>query len=344
MRQKLLPHHPLRHEHTHDARPFSGCAVKRPAFITLSSSTPMTDTSIARYCVIGHPIAHSRSPWIHARFAEHTGQSIRYEAIDSPPDAFAATLQRLKKAGYAGCNVTVPFKHEAFAAAQSHTPRATLAQAANTLVWQRVPGKRSLVLHADNTDGPGIVRDIVFNAGFVFGRLHLLLLGAGGAAAGVLNALIAICPASVTVANRNLDKARTLIERHYDWANMHSVALHACTLDEALLGSTADGPATFDLVINATSSSLQNEPLTFPAEKISANGMLYDMMYGAAAQPFLQSIDRTKRPDIKVRDGLGMLVEQAALSFSVWRDVRPRTAQILAELRALVDAETPPAA
>lgn len=114
----------------------------------------MTDTSIARYCVIGHPIAHSRSPWIHARFAEQTGQSIRYEAIDSPPDAFAATLQRLKKAGYAGCNVTVPFKHEAFAAAQSHTPRATLAQAANTLVWQRVPGKRSLVLHADNTDGP----------------------------------------------------------------------------------------------------------------------------------------------------------------------------------------------
>ena len=300
----------------------------------------MTDTSIARYCVIGHPIAHSRSPWIHARFAEQTGQSIRYEAIDSPPDAFAATLQRLKKAGYAGCNVTVPFKHEAFAAAQSHTPRATLAQAANTLVWQRVPGKRSLVLHADNTDGPGIVRDIVFNAGFVFGRLHLLLLGAGGAAAGVLNALIAICPASVTVANRNLDKARTLIERHYDWANMHSVALHACTLDEALLGSTADGPATFDLVINATSSSLQNEPLRFPAEKINAKGMLYDMMYGAAALPFLQSVNRTQRPDIRVRDGLGMLVEQAALSFNVWRDVRPRTAAVLAELRAQVDAQS----
>ena len=297
----------------------------------------MTDTTIARYGVIGHPIAHSRSPWIHARFAEQTGQQLTYDAIDSAPDAFAATLQGLKKNGYSGCNVTVPFKHEAFAAAHSHTQRATLAQAANTLVWQRTPGKRGLTLHADNTDGPGIVRDIVFNAGFPFGRLHLLLLGAGGAAAGVLNALIAICPASVTVANRNLDKARTLIERHYAWANMHSVALHACTLDEALHGSTLDGPAAFDLVINATSSSLHGAPLAFPAEKINRNGMLYDMMYGAAALPFLQSAQQ--RPDVRVRDGLGMLVEQAALSFSLWRDVRPRTAPVLAELRALLNAE-----
>ena len=297
----------------------------------------MTDVSVARYAVIGHPVAHSRSPWIHARFAELTGQPLTYEAIDSPRDGFAATLKRLKTAGYAGCNVTVPFKHEAFGAAASHTPRATLAQTANTLVWQRVPGKRSLALHADNTDGPGIVRDIVFNAGFVFGRLHVLLLGAGGAAAGVLNALIAICPASVTVANRTLDKAQTLIERHYTWANMHSVALHACTLDEALLGEPADAPATtYDLVINATSSSLQGAPLTFPAEKLNANGMLYDMMYGAPALPFLQSV---LRPDVHTRDGLGMLVEQAALSFSLWRDVRPRTAAVLAELRALVDAE-----
>lgn len=296
----------------------------------------MTDTAPTPYAVIGHPIAHSRSPWIHARFAEQTGQAITYEAIDSAPDAFAATLQRLQKAGYGGCNVTVPFKHEAFAAAQSHTQRATLAQAANTLVWQRVPGKRSKVLHADNTDGPGIVRDIVFNGGFPFGRLHLLLLGAGGAAAGVLNALIAICPSSITIANRDWGKARTLAERHYAWANMHSVALHTCTLDEALHGSTLDGPATFDLVINATSSSLSGEPLRFPAEKINTNGMLYDMMYGEAALPFLQSV---QRPDLRLRDGLGMLVEQAALSFSLWRDVRPRTAPVLAELRALLNAE-----
>ena len=299
----------------------------------------MTDVSVTRYAVIGHPVAHSRSPWIHARFAEQTGQAIAYEAIDCPPDGFATTLQRLQKARYGGCNVTVPFKHAAFAAASSHTPRAVLAQAANTLMWRRAEKGRGLVLHADKTDGPGIVRDIVFNAGFPFGRLHLLLLGAGGAAAGVLNALIAICPTSVTVANRTLHKAQTLIERHYAWANMHSVALYTCTLDEALHGQSAnpDAPAVFDLVINATSSSLAGEPLTFPAEKVGAGGMLYDMMYGAAAQPFLQSV---RRPDVRVRDGLGMLVEQAALSFALWRDVRPRTAPVLSELRTLVDAQT----
>lgn len=297
----------------------------------------MTKSALAHYGVIGHPVVHSRSPWIHARFAEQTGQQLAYEAIDCPDeDGFAATLQRLQKAQYGGCNVTVPFKHAAFAAAGTHSQRATLAQAANTLVWQRTPGKRGVTLHADNTDGAGLVRDIVFNAGFVFGRLHVLLLGAGGAAAGALGALIAICPASIMVANRNLGKARELVQRHYTWANMHSVALHTCTLDEALHGSTADGAAAFDLVINATASSLHGEPLSFPAEKINPNGMLYDMMYGAPAQPFLQSV---QRPDVRRRDGLGMLVEQAALSFALWRDVRPRTAPVLTELRALVDAE-----
>ncbi len=299
----------------------------------------MTDAPVTRYAVIGHPVAHSRSPWLHARFAEQTGQPVAYEAIDCPLDGFAAALQHLQKARYGGCNVTVPFKHAAFDAAASHTPRAALAQAANTLMWRRAEKGKGLVLHADNTDGPGIVRDIMFNAGFDFSGLTVLLLGAGGAAAGVLNALIAVCPASVTVANRNPEKARTLIERHYTWANMHSVALHACPLDEVLQGRPAnpDAPAVFNLVINATSSSLTGEPLAFPAEKVDAGGMLYDMMYGAAAQPFLQSVQRR---DVQARDGLGMLVEQAALSFALWRDVRPRTAPVLSELRALVDAQT----
>lgn len=298
----------------------------------------MTDSATTRYGVIGHPIAHSRSPWIHARFAEQTRQNLTYEAIDSPPDDFAATLQRLNKQGYGGVNVTVPFKHEAFAAASSHSARATLAQAANTLVWQR-EGKKT-TLHADNTDGAGLIRDVVFNANFVFSRLPVLLLGAGGAAAGVLNALIAVCPALVVVANRTREKAQEQIERHYHWANMHSVALAACSLDDILSPThyPASLPAQFNLVINATSSSLHGQALQFPINRLTHDGMLYDMMYGAAANAFLAPARSNAQA---ARDGLGMLVEQAALSFALWRGINPpRTAPVLQELRALVDAET----
>ena len=298
----------------------------------------MTDSTACRYGVIGHPIAHSRSPWIHARFAEKKQQNLTYEAIESAPEDFAGTLARLKKQGYSGVNVTVPFKHEAFAAANSHTNRATLAQAANTLMWQREG--RKTTLHADNTDGPGLIRDVVFNAGFVFGRLPVLLLGAGGAAAGVFSSLIAVCPALVVVANRTREKAQELIERHYHWANMHSVALAACSLDDVLSPThyLSSLPDQFNLVINATSSSLHGQALQFPINRLTHDGMLYDMMYGPAANDFLSPARAHGR---LARDGLGMLVEQAALSFALWRNTTPpRTAPVLQELRALINAES----
>ena len=153
--------------------------------------------SVDRYAVIGHPVSHSRSPWIHTRFADMTGQALVYTAIDSPEDDFAGTLQRLQQDGFAGANVTVPFKLEAFALAHSRSTRATLAGAANTLIWQRHGDQ----LHADNTDGIGLVRDIVHNAGVPLTGQHILLLGAGGASAGVLGVLLEERPASITIAN-----------------------------------------------------------------------------------------------------------------------------------------------
>ncbi|MDO5652729.1 MAG: shikimate dehydrogenase [Brachymonas sp.] len=294
-----------------------------------------------KYAVIGHPIAHSHSPWIHARFAEQTGQNLVYEAIDSPPDGFAASLKQLEKEGYAGANVTVPFKLEAFAAAGTHTPRAELAQAANTLAWQAQAGgkgkKKTVTLHADNTDGPGLIRDLVFTAGFTFAGENVLLLGAGGAGAGVLGSLIAVCPGSITIANRTLQKSRELIARHQVWANMHSVPMYACTLDEALYDEAPEDPeqpGKFALVVNATSTSLQEQPLALPFKRINAMGMVMDLMYGPAAEAFLQP---ARQRGLNTRDGLGMLVEQAALSFALWREVRPKTAPVLAELRKRVD-------
>ena len=298
----------------------------------------MTDTAPARYGVIGHPIAHSRSPWIHARFAEQTKQALTYEAIDCPPGDFAKTLKRLQKEGFSGVNVTVPFKTEAFAAAKTHSERAQRAQAANTLMWQRdAQGKTTL--YADNTDGAGLIRDIMFNADYPLGRLHILLLGAGGAGAGALGGLIAVCPASVTVVNRTQDKAQALIERHYAWANMHGVALVARGLDDMLAPpdiSEKEVDPAFGLVVNATSASLGGQALALPWGKIAPDAMVYDMMYGAAAQAFLQPAQAV---GLRTRDGLGMLVEQASVAFKLWRGVAPRTAPVLTELLRLVHAE-----
>lgn len=294
----------------------------------------MTDSppDPGRYCVIGHPVSHSRSPWIHARFAAQTGQALRYTAEDSPEDGFAATLHALRQQGLHGANVTVPFKLQAFTLAQVRSQRAKLAQAANTLTWH-ADGR----LHADNTDGTGLVRDITANAGMSLAGAHILLLGAGGASAGVLGVLIEQRPASITVANRSTDKAVQLVQRHQPHAQPFGVALHACSLAEAL---TADAlppslPARCHLLINGTSSSLGGEALHVPASRFADGALAYDMMYGPAARPFLE---QAARCGATVRDGLGMLVEQAAESFRIWRGVQPATAPVLHELRALVDA------
>jgi shikimate dehydrogenase len=273
-----------------------------------------------RYAVIGHPVEHSRSPDIHARFAAQTGQSIAYTRLLSPLDRFTDTVRALADSGARGGNVTVPFKFEAWQLATRRTPRAQRAEAANTLRFDAEGW------WCDNTDGVGLVRDITVNAGVALAGRRVLLIGAGGAAAGVLGPLIEAGPAALTVANRTADKAQALADRHADLARDHGVTLCAAPLDT---------PGTaFDVVINGTASSLAGAGVPVPASVLRHGALAVDMMYGAGARPFL---DWAAQHGATGRDGLGMLVEQAAESFFAWRGVRPETAPVLATLRAQVD-------
>ena len=274
------------------------------------------------YCVFGHPIAHSKSPWIQARFAELTGQTLQYEKTWVPLDAFNATVHAFKAAGGKGCNVTLPFKTEAAALATECSPRVALAQACNTLKFD---GEH---IYGENTDGLGLVTDLVSNAGFSLQGRRILLIGAGGASAGVLGPLLTQKPHCIWVANRSVDKAIHLVARHASLAEMEGVDCQAFGLThEAILSQS------FDLVINASSSSLQQAALPVPATVLQPNGLACDLMYGPAAQGFLEW---ARTHGTEARDGLGMLVEQAAASFHLWRGVQPPTQQVLAELRALV--------
>jgi shikimate dehydrogenase len=279
-------------------------------------------TTADRYAVAGNPVAHSRSPLIHAQFAQQTGQGVDYSRLLCPMDGFKAAIRAFAGEGAKGCNVTVPFKFEAFELATRHTPRAELAQAANTLRFDAEGGWL-----ADNTDGIGLVRDITLNAGVPLAGRRVLLLGAGGASAGVLGPLIEAGPREVVLANRTLDKAQALVSRHAAWAAQHGVALSACSL-------AAPGEA-FDVFINGTAASLAGGGVPVGPQVLKPGALALDMMYGPAAQAFL---DWARAHGAVARDGLGMLVEQAAESFTLWRGVRPDTAPVLAAMRALVDA------
>lgn len=283
----------------------------------------MTATDPDRYAVAGNPIAHSRSPLIHTQFAQQTGQAMVYDRLLCPLDDFPATLTRFAAEGAKGCNVTVPFKFEAFEMAARRTPRAELAQAANTL---RFDSESEGGWLADNTDGVGLVRDITVNAGVTLAGARVLLLGAGGASAGVLGPLIEARPAEIVVANRTADKALALVDRHADWAREHGVHLSARSLQEP-------GQA-YDVFINGTAASLAGGGIPVGPEVLKPGSLALDMMYGPAAQAFL---DWARAHGAIARDGLGMLVEQAAESFALWRGVRPDTAPVLAAMRALVD-------
>ena len=283
----------------------------------------MTSFAPDRYAVAGNPVAHSRSPLIHSQFAKQTGQAMLYERLLCPLDNFPATLTHFAQEGAKGCNVTVPFKFEAFEMAARRTPRAELAQAANTLRFDAATEGGWL---ADNTDGVGLVRDILVNARVTLAGTRVLLLGAGGASAGVLGPLIEARPAEIVVANRTADKAQALVARHADWAREHGVALSARSLSEP-------GQA-YDVFINGTAASLSGGGVPVGPEVLRPGGLALDMMYGPAAQAFL---DWARAHGAIARDGLGMLVEQAAESFALWRGVRPDTAPVLAAMRALVD-------
>jgi shikimate dehydrogenase len=267
-----------------------------------------------RYVVAGNPVEHSQSPFIHAQFAAQTGQAIGYGRLLCPLDAFVRSVKTFADEGGRGCNVTVPFKFEAFSLAVRRTERAERAGAANVL---RFDADGWL---ADNTDGVGLVRDIEHNAGIALRGRRVLLIGAGGASAGALGPLLQSQPVQLVIANRTLDKAQALATQHADVAP--GVELLARSLN--------DCGRAFDVVVNASASSLQGAAIPVDAQVLAPNTLALDMMYGAAARGFL---DWAEQNGAQGRDGLGMLVEQAAESFFVWRGVRPDTAPVLKALQ-----------
>jgi shikimate dehydrogenase len=274
-----------------------------------------------QYCLIGNPVDHSKSPWIHSRFAQLTGQALHYGKQLVAPGAFEQAVIDFRAQGGKGCNVTVPFKFEVAALATRVSPRALLAGACNTM---RFDGDE---VFADNTDGVGLVSDLLENARVGIAGRDLLIVGAGGAAAGVLGPLIEARPARIVLANRTHAKAARLIERHSALAAQHRVVLAARGLQEL--------HEAFDIVINATVSSMSGAAVPVPATVLKRGALACDMMYGPAARGFLEwAITQ----GAVARDGLGMLVEQAAEAFLVWRGVRPPSAQVLAELRATLAA------
>jgi shikimate dehydrogenase len=277
----------------------------------------MTD----RYAVIGNPVAHSRSPRIHAAFARATGQDLAYEAILAPPEGFAAAVAAFRAAGGRGLNVTVPFKLEAYRLADRRTPRAEEAGAVNTLSFA---GADAL---GDNTDGVGLVRDLEANLGVELAGRRVLLLGAGGAARGVLFPLLERRPAALTIANRTGSRAVEL-------AALAAARRHAC----AGVGFPELAGQAFDIVVNSTSASLLGEAPELPAGVFAPGSLAYDMVYGQGVTPFLAAARAGGAT--RIADGLGMLVEQAAESFLVWRGVRPETAPVI----RLLAAELPPLA
>jgi shikimate dehydrogenase len=281
---------------------------------------------VDRYVVAGNPVEHSRSPFIHAAFARQTGHDLDYGRLLCPLDGFAAAIRRFARSTEGGpargCNVTVPFKFEAFALAARHTDRARLAGAVNTL---RFDAEGWL---GDNTDGAGLVADIETHAGIRIAGRRVLVLGAGGGAAGAVGSLLAARPAELVVANRTPDKARALVERHLGVAG--SVRIAALPL--------ADCGSGYDIVVNATATSLQGQAIPLAPAVLAPGALAVDMMYGSAARPFL---GWAEAHGARGRDGLGMLVEQAAESFALWRGVRPRTAEVLATLRGRVDRGLP---
>ncbi|KAB7624400.1 shikimate dehydrogenase [Alkalilimnicola sp. S0819] len=266
-----------------------------------------------RYAVIGNPIAHSRSPRIHDLFAEQCGQAMRYEKLLAPLDAFEATVRRFLAEGGRGLNVTVPFKQQAWALSDARSERAERSGAVNTLAL-RDDG----TLYGDNTDGVGLVRDLHAQGAHLGGR-RLLLLGAGGAARGVMPSLLAEAPARILIANRTPARAEELAAHFQGQVPVQG------------MGYPALAGETFDIVINATSAGLSGELPPLPEALLAAGAGCYDMVYAAEPTAFVRWA-RARNAGFAC-DGLGMLVEQAAESFRLWRGAMPDTAPVIALLR-----------
>jgi len=270
----------------------------------------MTD----RYAVIGNPIAHSKSPLIHAEFALQTGQDISYTALLATRESFVSTVMDFIGQGGKGMNVTIPFKEQAWKyLATDILPRAASARAVNTLIF-----KEGQVI-GDNTDGVGLLRDIEVNLGFPVADQRVLLMGAGGAARGVLPELLNRRPATLTIVNRNINRAHELTDWFTEWRNLRVSDYPGLSGGE------------YDLLINATSSSMNDELPPLPTGIFGLRALAYDLVYGKGLTPFLQFAQ--EHGVAKLADGFGMLVEQAAESFLIWRGVRPDTRPVIAMLK-----------
>jgi shikimate dehydrogenase len=274
----------------------------------------MTD----RYAVIGNPVAHSKSPLIHAMFAEQTGQDMSYEKLLAPINGFVETVKTFISEGGRGANVTLPFKLEAYDIANQVSRRARHARAANTLSF----GANQI--HADNSDGAGLIRDIKGNLDFDPAGKRVLLMGAGGAARGVLLPLLEARPAILIIANRTVDKALRLAQSNQQQPDASQTVLSGH-------GYADLSGQHFDLVINATSSSLSDALPPLPDGVFAPDSLAYDMMYGKGLTSFLAFAEEQNAH--RLADGLGMLVEQAAVSFRIWRGVSPDTRPVISAMR-----------
>ena len=272
----------------------------------------MTD----KYGVIGNPIAHSKSPQIHEIFAKQTNQDISYEAIEAPLDGFEDKIHELIKKGFKGASVTVPFKFEAFNLCDELTKRAQLAGAVNTLTFKQNK------IYGDNTDGVGLVSDITQNLLVDINQKSLLLIGAGGAAYGVVLPLLE-AGAIISVSNRTPEKAVKLANT-FNALQLAKASIKAG--DIAHFNNQA-----FDIVINATSAGLTDDLPEISAHNFATNALAYDMMYGRETK--FKSLVEESDKQIKFADGIGMLIEQAAVAFYIWRGIRPQTAHVIAQLR-----------
>ncbi len=272
-----------------------------------------------KYAVIGNPIKHSLSPQIHSLFAEQTGQALEYTAIRLDEDLFEQQLQQLVESGYRGLNVTVPFKEKAWALCDRLSPRARDAEAVNTLIFQA-----DGLIAGDNTDGIGMTRDMVNNHRILLKHRRILMLGAGGAARGVLGPLLAQQPRQITIANRTLQRAEELVEQ-FQQPDRYDSELETIPYEDLKQQG-------FDLIINATSAGLNNEIPPIPDSILGVNTVCYDMMYNLK-QPTTFEQWAIERGALRQFDGLGMLVEQAAEAFYIWRGTRPQTSEIIKQLR-----------
>ena len=266
------------------------------------------------YAVIGNPVSHSKSPLIHTVFAQQTSQAMQYVALLAPLDGFQATVQDFRQRGGKGLNVTVPFKLEAYQLATRLTERASIAQAVNTLKFEN--GE----ILGDNTDGIGLVRDIECNLGIAIAGKRVLMMGAGGAAQGVILPLLQQQPALLAIANRTPEKAAALRKQFSTYGNIAAGDFMFFTNEH------------FDIIINATSASLHNTMPELPTSIFAQAALAYDMMYQHEPTPFLKFARQHGAQQIA--DGIGMLVEQAAESFFLWRGIRPQTESVIIMLKS----------